>query len=155
MRNFWFFLVILILTLSSCFETPFYSDSSVVDKSGWHSSDTLVYNFNIQDSSARFNTQIDLSHTVSYPYSNLYLFIDIKFPNEKHRVDTIECVLADKRGKWYGKGLGDMVNHRIDYLDKIAFPLNGEYEVQITHGMRRDPLEEITDLGLRLEIVSL
>ena len=155
MRIFWIFLVALVLTLSSCFDMPYYSESSVVDTSGWYSSDTLVYNFSIQDSIARFNSQIDLSHTGNYPYSNLYLFIDITFPNNKHRVDTLECVLADKRGKWYGKGLGDMVNHRIDYLDEIAFPLNGDYEIAITHGMRRDPLEEITDLGLRLEIVSL
>ena len=151
------FLAILLTTcvLTSCFDMPYYSDSMVVDSSGWYSADTLKFNLSIADSSQRFNSQIDINHTGSYPYSNLYLFIDITYPNARHRVDTLECVLADKRGKWYGKGLGDMVNHRIEYLNDIAFPLSGDYEVAITHGMRSDPLDEITDLGLRLESVSL
>lgn len=151
------FLAILlaVCALSSCFEMPYYSESLAVDSSGWSSSDTLKFELNISDSTQRFNSQIDLSHTGNYPYSNLYLFIDITYPNSKHRVDTLECVLADKRGRWYGSGLGDMVNHRIEYLGDIAFPLSGDYEVAITHGMRSNPLEEITDLGLRLESVSL
>jgi gliding motility-associated lipoprotein GldH len=134
---------------------PYYSESLAVDSSGWSSSDTLKFDLSISDSTTRFNSHIDLSHTGSYPFSNLYLFIDIAYPNSKHRIDTVECVLADNRGRWYGSGLGDIVNHRIEYLNDIAFPLSGDYEVAITHGMRSEPLEEITDLGLRLEGVSL
>jgi len=144
-----------VCALTSCFEMPYYSESSAVDSSGWYSADTLKFNLSIADSSQRFNSQINLSHTGDYPYSNLYLFIDITYPNSRHRVDTLECVLADKRGRWYGTGLGDMVNHRIQYLNDIAFPLNGDYEVAITHGMRSEPLEKITDLGFRIERVSL
>ena len=101
------------------------------------------------------NLMIYIRNNKYYPYSNLYLFIDIIYPNNKHRIDTLECVLADNRGRWYGSGLGDMVSHRIEYLDEIQFPLEGDYQMRITHGMRMDPLEEITDLGLRLENLSL
>ena len=33
-------------------------------------------------------------------------FLRFKYPNGKHRIDTLECTLADKRGNWYGSGLG-------------------------------------------------
>ena len=148
-------ILLVFCALTSCFDMPFYSESKTVDTHGWYSSDTLKFDLSIPDSTTRFNSHIDLSHTGSYPYSNIFLFIDITYPNSKHRVDTLECVLADNRGNWYGSGLGDMVNHRIEYLNDIAFPLSGKYEVAITHGMRSEPLEEITDLGLRLESVSL
>jgi len=143
------------ILLVSCFDMPFYSESSSINSEGWSSVDTVKFGFNISDEVQRFNGHIDLRHTGDYNFSNLYLFIDITYPNAKHRVDTLECVLADNRGRWYGSGLGDMVSHRIDYLEGIVFPLEGEYEVAITHGMRREPLEEITDIGLRLENLSL
>jgi recombination protein RecA len=47
-------------------------------------------------------------HASHYPYANLYLFITIKFPNEKIAKDTLECVFADPSGKWKGSGMGDM-----------------------------------------------
>ncbi len=145
----------IMVLLSSCMDMPYYSESTSVDENGWLSTDTIEFNFTINDLSTRFNSSIDLRHNGDYPYSNLYLFIDITYPNNKHRVDTLECVLADNRGRWYGSGLGDMVSHRIEYLDEIQFPLEGNYHMRITHGMRRDPLEEIIDLGLRLENLSL
>ena len=145
----------IVVLLSSCMDMPYYSESKSVDESGWLSTDTIELNFTINEPSNRFNGSIDLRHNGDYPYSNLYLFIDITYPNSKHRVDTLECVLADNRGRWYGSGLGDMVSHRIEYLDEIQFPLEGNYHMRITHGMRRDPLEEIIDLGLRLENLSL
>ncbi len=145
----------IVVLLSSCMDMPYYSESQSVDESGWLSTDTIELSFIIDEPLDRFNGSIDLRHNGDYPYSNLYLFIDITYPNKKHRIDTLECVLADNRGRWYGSGLGDMVSHRIEYLDEIQFPLEGDYQMRITHGMRRDPLEEITDLGLRLENLSL
>ena len=139
----------------SCFDLPYYSESATINSEGWSSADTVKFGFNISDETNRFDGQIDLRHTGDYRFSNLYLFIDVTYPNDKHRVDTLECVLADKRGRWYGSGLGDMVSHRIDYLEGVVFPLEGDYEIAITHGMRREPLEEITDIGLRIENLSL
>ena len=147
-------IIVVVCVLISCLDIPFYSEFKTVDPNGWNSADTLNFNLKIPDSSKRFDSYIDISHTGSYPFSNIYLFIDITYPNSKHRVDTLECVLADNRGSWYGSGLGDMVNHRVEYLNDIGLPLSGDYEVSITHGMRREPLEEITDLGLRFEIVN-
>tara|TARA_B100000683_G_C12495812_1_gene556088 strand:+ start:1261 stop:1740 length:480 start_codon:yes stop_codon:yes gene_type:complete len=152
-RAVWFVSILVLLT--SCMDIPYFTESKSVDESGWLSKDTLEFNFTIIDPSNKFKGSIDLRHNGDYPYSNLYLFIDITYPNNMHRLDTLECILADNRGRWYGSGLGDMVSHRIEYLPAIQFPLEGHYQMNISHGMRRDPIEEITDLGLRLENLSL
>ena len=146
---------LIVVFLSSCMDIPIYSESTSVDDNGWSVEDTVKFNISIDAPSNRYNGSIDLKHNGDYRYSNLYLFIDITYPNNKHRIDTLECVLADKRGRWYGSGLGDMVSHRIDYLEGVQFPLEGDYEFSITHGMRRNPLEDVSDIGLSLENLSL
>jgi gliding motility-associated lipoprotein GldH len=143
------------LVLVSCFDIPEYSESRVVDSKVWASSDTIHFDMNIANDSALYDCFVDVRHTGDYPFSNLYLFLDLTYPNGKHRVDTLECVLADKRGKWYGSGLGDIVDHRIEYKSGIKFPAAGSYSLDITHGMRVDPLDGVTDMGFRIERVSL
>ena len=147
--------LVLSLFLVSCFDLPYYSESHVVDSSGWESTDSLRFDFNIADSITRYDCAIDLSHTGDYPFSNIYLFVDIEFPNGKNRVDTVHITLADRTGKWYGSGLGDMTSLGVTFQSGIAFPITGDYGVTITHGMRNDPLEGITDLGFRIENLSL
>ena len=143
------------VALVSCFDIPEYSESKPVNSEVWASTDTIHFDLNIENDSILYDCFVDLRHTRDYPFSNLYLFLDLTFPNGKKRVDTLECVLADKRGKWYGSGLGDIVDHRIEYKAGVKFPAVGSYSLGITHGMRVDPLEGVTDMGFRIERVSL
>ena len=142
---------VLSLFLLSCFDLPYYSESHVVDSSGWESSDSLRFNFTIADSTNSYDCVIDLSHTGEYPFSNIYLFVDFEFPNGKNRIDTVHITLADRTGRWYGAGLGHMTSLDVSLYEGITFPITGNYSVTVIHGMRRDPLEGITDIGFRLE----
>ena len=65
--------------------------------------------------------------------------------------DTVACTLADDRGRWLGSGWGNLVDHRIGFKRKTSFPIAGDYSIQITHGMRLDPLPGMRDVGFRLE----
>ncbi len=147
--------LVLSLFLVSCFDLPYYSKSYVVDSSGWESTDSLRFNFHISDSTNRYDCAISLSHTGNYPFSNIYLFVDFEFPNGKNRVDTLHITLADRTGVWYGSGLGDMTSLDVTLHSGITFPITGTYVVTVIHGMRRDPLEGVTDLGFRLEELPL
>jgi gliding motility-associated lipoprotein GldH len=141
--------------LISCLDIPEYSESRAIHSEVWSSTDTTNFNFEIANDSLRYNCFVDVRHTGDYPFSNLYLFLDLTYPNGKHRMDTLHCTLADERGRWYGSGLGDIVDHRIEYKSDIQFPVSGEYSLSITHGMRLDPLDGVTDMGFRIERVSL
>ena len=97
---------------------------------------------------------MNLRHTEAYPYSNLYVLMQLDFPNGKKSVDTLECILADRRGKWAGRTIGDLVDHRIGLRsnnDTVLFHLKGNYKVTITQAMREDPLNEVMDVGFALE----
>lgn len=142
------------LLFSSCFDFSEYSKSIEIDADGWNSNDCATFEWNILSLEQRYDCIVDFRHESSYPYSNLYLFLDLEYPNGKHRIDTLECTLADKRGNWYGSGLGDIVDHQIQHHKSIQFPLHGHYKLEITHGMRHDPLVGVTDLGYRLEVAE-
>ena len=94
---------------------------------------------------------LDVRHSQVYPYSNLYVFLTYRFPNGKSRIDTVECTLADEKGRWRGRGFGDLVDQRFMLNQGIQFPIKGRYGLEVRHGMRHDPLPDVANIGFRLE----
>ena len=60
-------------------------------------------------------------------------------------------MLADERGRWRGTGFGDLVDQRFMVESGVRFPLSGRYRLDVTHGMRQDPMPGLASVGLRLE----
>jgi len=79
------------------------------------------------------------------------LFIKTVFPNGKFSNDTLECVLADEKGKWLGTGLGDIYDNQIPFKRNVRFPMAGTYRFEIEQGMRTETVPLIMDVGLRIE----
>ena len=104
----------------------------------------------VDDTVGFYDLFINLRNENSYRYSNLYLFVEINFPNGKTSRDTVECPLADPTGRWYGSGLGDLYDNRILYKRQRQFPLAGEYSIMIEQAMRDSVLRGISDVGFRL-----
>ncbi|WP_306641540.1 gliding motility lipoprotein GldH [Sanyastnella coralliicola] len=143
----------LISVLYACTPAPFYEEMKTVNGT-WDANDPGVFEFEISDTTQKYTMLMNLRHTEAYPYSNMYVFMQLDFPNGKKSVDTLECLLADPRGKWGGRSMGDLVDHRIGLRQKnepVIFPLKGTYKVTITQAMREDPLREVMDIGFALE----
>ena len=140
-----------IISLTSCYDFPIVSDSKAIDSEGWYSEDSVSFEWEVDNLDMRYNAFIDIRHTGQYSFSNLYLITNLTFPNGKQKRDTIHVTLADDRGNWFGSGLGDLVDHRIAFIENKEFPIKGTYKLKIAQGMRQDPLKAITDVGFRLE----
>ena len=138
--------------LMGCETDSIYAGSkAVLSENGWLASDTANFEWEVRDTLQRHDFFIDLRHDQDYPFSNLYLFVDVTFPNGRQLRDTVHCTLADERGNWLGSGFGNIVDHRIGFRQSTAFPLTGEYRLSLVHGMRSNPLPGILDVGFRLE----
>ena len=136
---------------ASCGPEPIFSDSAPVDPEGWQAEETIEFTWEVEDTIGTFDFFLDVRHDQTYPFSNLYLFLEFSFPNGRLSRDTLGCDLADVRGQWYGSGFGNLVDHRIGFHRETRFPLKGEYGLVVRHAMRKDPLPGITDIGFRLE----
>ena len=138
-----------VLGWTGCGPGPVASDTALVDPAGWSSNDTLQLTFDVNEPQHRHDLQIGLRHNNAYPFSNLYLFVRLTYPNGRTLTDTLSCPLAGPDGRWYGTG-GEWVDHRIGYKKGVAFPLEGRYTLDIVHAMRRDPLPGLSDIRFAL-----
>ncbi|MBL6618814.1 MAG: gliding motility lipoprotein GldH [Flavobacteriales bacterium] len=143
------FLPVLIAVLMGCGPGPVASDSAPVDPKGWASQDTIRLSFEVNQPEHRHDMQLGLRHNAEYPFSQLYLFVRLTYPNGRTLTDTLACPLAAPDGQWYGQG-DHWIDHRIGYKKGVAFPLAGPYELEVVHAMRTDPLPGISDIRFAL-----
>jgi len=144
-------LVLATIFTFSCSTGVVYDENRKVGENGWYKNDAARFDVEIDDSLATYDYYINIRHTVDYRYSNLYVFMNTTYPNGNIGRDTVEFVLADKSGKWYGKGWGDVKDISVPIVKEMKFPLKGAYTFQIQQAMRIDTLKEINDIGIRIE----
>ena len=73
--------------------------------SGWHQDSVLHYVVPVSDTLSTYDILLSVRHTTQYPYQNLWMFITEWQDSACLLSDTIECYLADDRGRWLGSGI--------------------------------------------------
>jgi gliding motility-associated lipoprotein GldH len=149
------FLSILILTfsllLSSCNSKVVYTNSQAMAEETWKLMDIATFKVPITDTLNSNNVFFTIRNGSSFPFRNIYLFVTTMSPDGRKITDTLQYNLADEKGKWYGKGFGDIHELNLPYKSNVYFPLKGIYEFRIQHGMRIENLKGVYDIGLRIE----
>lgn len=152
-----YFRIHLALTLASfallqvgCDNKTIYSENKGVENNVWKSGSKLVYEFEVSDTVNLYSFFLNVRHTTDYKYSNLYLFISTKLPDGQTGLDTLELVLADKEGKWFGKGIGKLRDLQVLLKRAVRLPQAGKYRFIIEQAMREEELEGISDLGIQI-----
>ncbi len=148
---FLFLFLSTIAFFTSCDRNRVYEENTEIPDYTWDASNKLPFEVMIDDTTSLHNFYVNVRHASHYPYANLYLFITIKFPNEKIAKDTLECVFADPSGKWKGSGMGDIWDNSILWKSNVKFPLTGKYTFEYEHAMRTKQIPFIMDVGLRIE----
>ncbi|MBP1637864.1 MAG: gliding motility-associated lipoprotein GldH [Bacteroidetes bacterium] len=144
-------LIVLLSLLTACNQNEVYFSYQTLPHSGWNKDSLLTFDVNIKDNSIPYNMYVNIRHQGSYPYQNLWLFLQNKDTKGVIQKDTIECFLADEFGKWLGSGAGALKEMPILYKQQIHFPDSGTYQLKIGQGMRDSILNGINDIGLRVE----
>lgn len=145
---------LLVVTLGSCDPNRVFQEFKKIDNYIWHADEMIEFAFESKDTVSVHNIYINIRHANNYPFSNLWLFITSTAPNGQSVVDTVQCVFADKNGKWMGDGSGDLWDNKILWKQFVKFPLQGTYSIKYQHGMRPEFLPGILDVGLRIENVE-
>lgn len=143
-----------LLTIISCDPNRVYEDFAEIPLHVWDVDNKPVFRTYISDTVASHNIYINIRNGSGYSYSNLYIFLTTTSPTGQWICDTIDCILADKRGKWYGSGWGDIYELRLPYKQNIRFPVSGYYSFKFEQAMRTEHLKGVYDIGLRIEKVQ-
>jgi gliding motility-associated lipoprotein GldH len=147
-------LVLLGFIFVSCDNNRYYEHNEVIVNNTWQYDDAKAFELEIEDSLQAFDFYINVRNTVDYEFANLYFFIKSELPDGEIAQDTVECQLADYQGKWLGDGRGEFRDNSFILRQNMRFQKNGTYHFWLKHGMRRDSLKGIADVGIRLERVE-
>ena len=150
-----FFLVIFMV---SCDKQTIKSDYSPTQNGRWNKDSVVKFSFQEMDTLQQYNMFINLRNDGTYPYSNLFLIAELKFPNGDMVRDTLEYEMAKPDGQWLGTGYGSLKENKLWYKENVVFPSSGVYTLEISHAMRKNgqvdgivELEGITDVGYLIE----
>lgn len=141
----------LLVIACACDRNRLYDRSLGLPEEGWHMDSVAAFNVTVEDTSRLYDFYITLRNTDDYEFRNFYLFLNTRLPNNNLTRDTLELILADKEGKWLGKGFGSVKDYQIRIRENLKFPLSGDYRFGIEHAMRKEKLKGITDIGIRIE----
>jgi gliding motility-associated lipoprotein GldH len=137
--------------LASCDQARVYDNSVTIVNQRWNKDSLVTFHFIIEDTISLHRFYINVRHNTDYPYSNIYFFMNGKFPDGHVTRDTIECLLADPKGNWIGRGSGKIRDNRILLREHLRFPAMGEYAIEIEQAMRDISLKGVEDIGIRIE----
>ncbi|WP_245531775.1 gliding motility lipoprotein GldH [Anaerophaga thermohalophila] len=147
--------LVFILAFTACNRGTIYETGKAFRDQLWHKDSTLVFKPVVEDTSQVINIGFSLEHNNDYPYSNLWLFVDVESPDGKMQTDTIEYFLAEPDGQWIGKGSDKERTLYWLYRRDVKLSSPGQLTFSVTQGMRRDELPGIQSFSLWIEKAEL
>lgn len=142
----------LLMALFSCGPSVVFDSTVQVPQDGWHKDTVAVFKSEITSLNESCHLLLQVNNSKSYPYSNIWLFVDAVFPSGNVQRDTIECTLANDAGDWFGKSnmSGDQFKSIHPYKLNIKFPEEGLYKYYLIQGMRDTVLSGISEVGIKI-----
>lgn len=156
-------LVLLIMScvlITNCDSNAVFDDYESVPNQ-WHKDSVASFNFKAPDTIKPYHLYVNLRNTNTYKFSNLFLIVELNYPNGKTVKDTLEYKMAAPNGELLGTGFSDIKENKLwfrGFKEPFKFSEEGDYVVNIQHAMRLngevngiENLEGITDVGFRVE----
>jgi gliding motility-associated lipoprotein GldH len=150
-------LLITVVLVVSCDSKQVFDEYKNIPFN-WKQKDTVAFKFMAPDTISNYNLYVNIRNNSSYKFSNLFLIVNLNYPNNKTIVDTLEYEMATTKGEWLGTGFSETKENKLWYKEQIKFKQEGEYSIEITHANRENgvingisELKGITDVGFRIE----
>lgn len=143
----------LITVFAACGKINLAEKNVAVPGHAWASNFQPKIQFDIKDDTATlYNIYVVLRHNDAYRYKNIWMDISVQPPGDSTFTNRRELILANDAKGWLGTGMDDLFEHRILLTDKpTLFSKKGTYTFTLKQIMREDPLENILNVGIRIE----
>jgi len=148
-----FLFISMVIAFSSCDPDMIYDELWRIEDGRWTWDNPQVFEIEMSDTITLHNIYLQVRHTVDYPLSNLYIFVNVSGPGGQQIKDTVNIILADPDGSWTGRGAGNLREIRLLYRNQTRFRLPGLYTFTLEQGMRKSELP-VTDVGVRIERIN-
>lgn len=146
----------LTILLASCDDSVVYKAQEDLKDGLWYIKNKPEFKVKIEDTLSQYNIFYIFRNAQQYPYYNLYLTRKVTGPDGKMISNTLEELFVSNEitGKPFGKGLGDLFDHKVPVAKNYSFPRSGTYTFQVSQSMRQNPLPFILSVGISVEKVQ-
>lgn len=154
--RFYIVIITLLLTMAACGDDArIYDDYADFENGQWNVQQKPVFEFEINDTAQRYNVYANIRNAVSYPESRFFFQYILQDSLQVLNKKLEQISLFDhKTGEPFGSsGLGDIYDHELLLLKDYSFKHSGKYRVTFEQYTRKDTLEGILAVGLRVEQV--
>ena len=144
--------MLLTIIASSCIKIDQFEKTAQIPSRKWFSNNSPAFTFHISDTTSLYNLYIVLRHTDAYNYNNIWLRLGIQFPGDSVHFQNINLILANDAKGWEGTGVDDIFELRKNISQgPVPFKKAGDYTFTVSQIMRENPLENILNVGVRVE----
>jgi gliding motility-associated lipoprotein GldH len=126
---------------------------SFKDKS-WTQDEKIVFEVEVTDTLQPYDFEITLRTTTDYAFSNLWIYISSKAPDDVTSKVAQRINIARPDGSWIGKASGTIVESKLIYRTQ-SFPFKGKYTFTIEQATQEETITDVLDIGFRIAPHSL
>lgn len=147
-------LLLFVTLLGSCDSNRVYENNVEFADRNWKVIEEPRFEFNVPDTTARYNLYYNVRNTLDYPYARIFVTYHLydSTGKELSRKLTYNDLFDQKTGRPFGEsGLGDLYDHQFPVLNHYRFPFKGKYSMKLDQLMRQDTLKGVVAVGVRIE----
>lgn len=144
---------LLLPALAACDGNRVYETNVDLPDYAWSVQNKPAFQFDIQDTTQRYNVYFNIRNASMYGYYNLYVKHTLTGPGGPVGKPLLhQMILMDpKTGEPRGNGTGDIFDHQFLALPQQRFARPGSYRLVLEQYMRQDVLPGIMAVGVRVE----
>ncbi len=142
--------IILVSVCCLCFgcKDGIFEESISILQTGWNKDSLAHFQVSVDEVNIPYEICFNIEHSSDYPKRNLWLYVTTQSPDGIAQKDTVELLLGDKNGFWFGSGFMGNWSYEAVFRQGVYFPKAGKYTFLIQQGMRYDNLQGIESIGL-------
>ena len=142
-----------VLFLCGCDSQRIFEQNTDIENRQWPKDDIKQFEFEITDTDQSYDIYYNIRNSVAFPFHNLFLTYSLQDAagNELQSALQNMNLFDEKTGKPLGNGMGDIFDLQVLSVENYSFDHPGKYTFTIQQFMRRDTLNEILSIGIRVE----
>jgi len=148
----YFFCAFVIVSMASCNHNEAYYKFIPIPQNEWSKQNDICFNLDSLLGTPKHNytISVEITHNIDYPYKNLFLYLNHTLQDSVSSRDTLECILVNDYGKWYGSGNGATRQLSVLYKTNYKIDTALHNEFCIRHAMQDLKLKGIERIGLKV-----
>ena len=142
--------IVVASVLTACDNQTVYYHYEHTLTDGWDRTDTLHYQIASLPASGDYKAEVGVRINRSYRFQNVGVIVDITSARTRQTwSDTVNCIVRDTDGDVEGQGFSQYTV--LFPLKQLHLQQGDTLNVSIHHHMRREVLQGITDVGIKIK----